>query len=144
MAVNAYKNDDDFYFWASNGGDATVKCYPRGRISDEHLKWMDNLPCRYEDQYRYFVHAGLKEGLPMESQSDNIVIWIRHPRNMETVVIDKYIVHGHTPFKDGPVVLETRCNLDTAAFHTGMAPIAMFDDSVAGKPIKMMFVVIRE
>ena len=77
--------------------------------------------------------------MPFAMQYGKHFKWTRHARNQEvTGVIDRYVVHGHTPYNDGPVVLESRCNLDVKAHVTGIALVAVFDDAVAGPPITFL------
>src|SRR6516164_10614971 len=44
----------------------------------------------------------------------------------------RHVVHGHHDFRDGPVTIEGRTNLDTQAWYTGRLAIGVFDDEVAG------------
>ena len=134
-APDAYRN-----WWCANGGVATLQSYGGRVIDPAHLEWMRGLTDRYIDEHRLFVHAGVKKDVPLELNDRDIVMWVRHGRNDEVGVEGLYTVHGHTPFMDGPVVLETRCNLDTKAYRTGRAAIAIFDDDQAGKPLDMLIV----
>lgn len=43
--------------WMWNGGVATQKSYPDGRMSEEHAKFLASLPYSYEAQGFYFSHA---------------------------------------------------------------------------------------
>jgi serine/threonine protein phosphatase 1 len=144
MALMAHAVPASYWtWWTENGGLATSMNYPNRKMSEEHLRWMQRLPDRYQDRHRLFVHAGVKKDVPVNLQTTEMLIWVRHPRNEEIPVMgqpDLYVVHGHTPWTDGPVVLETRCNLDVRAYATGMAPIAVFDDDTPGKPVEMLHV----
>lgn len=138
MAVMAHVDPKNFWkFWTENGGLATAMNYDGQRMPEEHLRWCHNLPLHYDDEHRLYVHAGIEVGVPFEHQRDETLIWKRYARDTETP-FDKYVVHGHCPHRDGPVILETRCNLDTGALWTGMQCIAVFDDDMAGKPIQML------
>ena len=140
MAVMAHADPNSYWkWWTENGGLTTSLNYPGRRIDDEHLEWMKSLPMKYQDRYRLFVHAGVKAGETLSEQSDRTLLWIRHHRD-EEVPFPLYVVHGHTPWRDGPVVLESRCNLDINAYATGTAVVAVFDDDKAGKPVEMLTV----
>jgi serine/threonine protein phosphatase 1 len=169
MALMAHADPKMYWaWWCDNGGLATAMNYDHVEVSPElqvwaqlklspllrpqfgrsvtleHLQWMNELPTRFHDKHRLFVHAGVKKDIPLHLQTDEMVLWVRHKRDEEVQLpIEKlehtlYTVHGHTPFMDGPVVLESRCNLDTQSYRTGKAAIAVFDDEVAGKPIAMI------
>jgi serine/threonine protein phosphatase 1 len=142
MALLAYHEPETHRgWWVANGGGATLVSYPDKNISGEHLYWMSQLPTIHLDEHRLFVHAGVYAGIPLAEQNADHLRWVRHGRNDEVPLLDgQYVVHGHTPQFDGPVVLETRCNLDTASYKSGRAAIAVFDDSLPGKPVEMLTV----
>jgi hypothetical protein len=50
----------------------------------------------------------------------------------------RHVVHGHHPFKDGPITIEGRTNLDTLAWHTGRLVVGVFDDDVPGGPVSLL------
>jgi len=50
----------------------------------------------------------------------------------------RHVVHGHHDFRDGPVTIEGRTNLDTQAWYTGRLAIGVFDDEVAGGPVSLL------
>src|SRR5437868_12248717 len=50
----------------------------------------------------------------------------------------RHVVHGHHQFRDGPVTIEGRTNLDTQAWYTGRLVIGVFDDEVAGGPVSLL------
>lgn len=68
---------------------------------------------------RYFLcHAGVRPGVPLESQSERDLMWIRDPFLSSTMNFGKIVVHGHTPVPE-PEVLSNRINIDTGAVMTG-------------------------
>lgn len=147
MACMAHADRQMYWkWWCDNGGLATAMNYPERTMYTDHLLWMNRLPDRYKDDHRLFVHAGVKKDLPLHLQTTDMVVWVRHKRDEEVPLPAErqknplYVVHGHTPYLDGPVVLETRCNLDTGSYQTGKASIAVFDDEVAGQPLEMLTV----
>jgi len=85
-----------------------------------------------------YVHAGIKHRKRWESLDANVLLWVRHQR--ETEVHERnglHVVHGHTPYEDGPVLLQSRTNLDTKVYKTGRAVIGVFDD-LAGPPRELI------
>jgi serine/threonine protein phosphatase 1 len=138
MCLSAHASPNQFWrWWTENGGLATMMSYD-GNIPEEHLAWMRSLPDRHIDRHRLFVHAGVARGLPYSAQTKQHLIWVRYHKTEEVGLGKHYVVHGHTPFMDGPVILETRCNLDTKSYATGRATVAVFDDSLPGKPIELL------
>ncbi|KQV28120.1 hypothetical protein ASC97_07165 [Rhizobium sp. Root1203] len=133
MMVACLRGQADLSWWIGNGGRETLQSFG-GSVPIEYLMWADALPQYYADGKRIFVHAGADSTKPMCEQTEAMLLWYRCKRYQDVAHPDGYIVHGHTPFEDGPVILEGRCNLDTGAFLTGSLAVAVFDDDVPGKP----------
>jgi len=92
------------------------------------------------DKHRVYVHAGVDPTIPMHEQREAILLWHRCGKYDDIPHHGGYVVHGHTPFEDGPIILENRCNLDTGAVWTGVLAIAVFDDETPGKPERIITV----
>jgi serine/threonine protein phosphatase 1 len=138
MAVQAHGSHFHMDWWKNNGGDATLRSYNGERIDSEHLRWMDQLPLAHTDQRRLYVHAGTKHRKRWESLDPKILLWVRHARNAEVHERSGlHVVHGHTPYEDGPVLLLSRTNLDTKIYATGRAVIGVFDD-LTGPPRELL------
>jgi serine/threonine protein phosphatase 1 len=141
MALMAHVDKERYWrWWCENGGMATVMNYSSNHVDEDHLRWMANLPDRYQDEHRLFVHAGIKQNVPLEEQTNEMVLWVRYPQCVETHVVgaDLYVVHGHTPSMNGAIVLSTRCNLDVHSYATGVATIGVFEDDVPGPPVELI------
>lgn len=121
-------------WWLGNGGDATVASYG-GDIPREHLEWCRSLPMMHQDKHRVYVHAGVEPSRPLTEmeQGESVLLWMRYPENCD-VECDKHVVHGHTPFRDGPVLMAGRTNLDTGAVFFGRLVVGVFDDDKPGGP----------
>lgn len=139
MCIMAHAEPDTHKnWWVANGGAATLDSYPDKEVYGHHLYWMSQLPTIHTDAHRLFVHAGIYAAIPLANQNTDHLRWVRHGRNDEVPSADGfYVVHGHTPYMDGPVVLETRCNLDTQAYKTGRCTVAVFDETTA-KPTRFL------
>jgi serine/threonine protein phosphatase 1 len=61
-----------------------------------------------------FVHAGLRPGLPLEDQSPDDLLRIRHAFLNSEADFGAVVVHGHSPTR-GPVVRANRIGIDTGA-----------------------------
>ena len=135
MLISALQ-DGDKELWLCNGGDMTLRSYgvtSADAIPDEHLVWFDSLPLFESDDKRFFVHAGILPGVPLDQQHEDDMLWIREPFLSDPRDHGLYIVHGHTPRVTGePEHLPNRLNLDTGAVFGGPLTAAVFDDSAVG------------
>jgi serine/threonine protein phosphatase 1 len=133
MALDAARGGDS-YMWLANGGDATLRSYGIQHASDlprEHLDWMGSLPLAYADSKRFFVHAGIEPGVPLNEQDRDTLLWIREPFLSDPRDHGAYIVHGHTP-SETPELLPNRLGLDTGACFGGPLTAAVFDPKTTG------------
>jgi diadenosine tetraphosphatase ApaH/serine/threonine PP2A family protein phosphatase len=126
--------------WLANGGDATLQSYGVARAADippEHLAWFDRLPFAFSDGKRFFVHAGITPGVPLDQQSAAAMLWTREPFLLDTRDHGQLVVHGHTPALGGfPELRHNRVNLDTGACFGGPLTAVVFDDdAVAARAI---------
>lgn len=65
-----------------------------------------------------FVHAGVRPGVPIDTQSVDDLLWIRGEFLQSDADFGAVIVHGHTP-SDVPELLPNRINVDTEAWRSG-------------------------
>jgi serine/threonine protein phosphatase 1 len=87
-------------------------------IPAEHLAFLQQLPSSYVCGDFFFVHAGVRPGVPLEKQRDEDLLWIRDEFLNSEERFSKYIVHGHTPVAS-PDIRPNRINIDTGAYATG-------------------------
>jgi serine/threonine protein phosphatase 1 len=66
----------------------------------------------------FFVHAGVRPGVPLEEQSENDLLWIRDDFLNYEGDFGKVIIHGHTPVLR-PDIHANRINIDTGGYATG-------------------------
>lgn len=125
--------------WLANGGHATLASYG-GPVWDRHLAWMADLPLFHEDEYRFFVHAGLNPRHPRDKQTEYDMLWIRERFLLSEHDFGKHVVHGHTPDFEGPELLPWRTNLDIGAFRSGRLCIGVFDADQPGGPVETAIV----
>jgi serine/threonine protein phosphatase 1 len=74
-------------------------------------------PCWSAGDY-FFCHAGVRPGVPLESQRIEDLMWIRGPFISSNADFGKVVVHGHTPV-ESPEIHHNRINIDTGAYITG-------------------------
>jgi serine/threonine protein phosphatase 1 len=66
----------------------------------------------------FFVHAGVRPGIPLDEQSEDDLLWIRDDFLLSEQHFGKIVVHGHTPVLEADI-RPNRINIDTGAFATG-------------------------
>jgi serine/threonine protein phosphatase 1 len=88
------------------------------RIPPDHRRFFNSLRPRFVCGDFFFVHAGVKPGVPLEQQKEEDLLWIRDEFLQSKENFGKYIVHGHTPVLT-PDIQPNRINIDTGAFATG-------------------------
>ncbi len=139
--------------WLSNGGDETLNSYARepsnlrvdpllkiyGPLMGAHAKWLDTLPLSFEDEYRFYCHAGIRPGVPLDRQEPYDLLWNRHDFLNFQHRHPKLIVHGHSPTMSGPDLRTNRLNLDTGACMGGKLTAAVFND-VEAVPLEFLSV----
>jgi serine/threonine protein phosphatase 1 len=135
MAVNAARGGDS-ELWLANGGAATLRSYGVTHARDipkAHLDWMGALPLAYADTKRFFVHAGIEPGVPLNQQDRDTLLWIREPFLSDERDHGLFIVHGHTPTEAHvPELKPNRLDLDTGACFGGPLTAAVFDPRTTG------------
>ena len=87
-------------------------------IPSEHVEFLRNLRPSFTCGDFFFVHAGVRPGVPLSEQQESDLLWIREEFLQSEEHFGKYIVHGHTPVRSAEL-LANRANIDTGAYATG-------------------------
>ena len=87
-------------------------------IPDAHRLFLSELELSVEYGDYFFVHAGVRPGVPLADQSEEDMLWIRDEFLRSDVRPEKVIVYGHTP-SESPVDKSWRIGVDTGAYMTG-------------------------
>jgi serine/threonine protein phosphatase 1 len=88
-------------------------------MPDQHRRFFGNLkPCFFCGDF-FFVHAGVRPGIPLRRQRQEDLFWIRDEFLQSNDDFGKFIVHGHTPVPK-PDLRTNRINIDTGAYATGV------------------------
>ena len=127
--------------WLSNGGAESLASWgvpqsaqPRewpAYVPKQHLIFLRDLAAwRLVGDY-LFVHAGIRPGRPLESQSRQDLLWIREPFLSSRDSFGWVVVHGHTP-RPEPVVRRNRIGVDTGAVMGGALTCAVLEDNRLG------------
>jgi serine/threonine protein phosphatase 1 len=90
----------------------------RAALSLEHEKFLASLKMSLTVGQYFMCHAGVRPGVPLESQRVEDLLWIRDEFRNSPADFGKIVVHGHTPVQE-PESLPNRINIDTGAFATG-------------------------
>jgi serine/threonine protein phosphatase 1 len=83
-----------------------------------HWLFLRNLRPSFSCGDFFFVHAGVRPGVPLSQQADADLFWIRDEFLNSEERFGKIIVHGHNPVMDVEFH-SNRINIDTGAFVTG-------------------------
>ncbi len=117
-----------------NGGTSTRELFGSVELFKEAQNWMKTLPTFYEDELRYYVHAGIRPRIPLAQQDDYTRLWIRGEFLRFSGPFPKYVVHGHSPTtrinpaQTTPDIRDNRCNVDTGAGWEKALSAALFDN----------------
>jgi serine/threonine protein phosphatase 1 len=84
----------------------------------QHFEFLQRLRLTFTCGDFFFVHAGVRPGIPLREQQETDLLWIREEFLRSQKHFGKYIVHGHTPVRSAEV-LANRANIDTGAYATG-------------------------
>ena len=164
MMLECLDNPGILRWWIGNGGGQTLQSYgyEQGdtleplRIPAEHLAWLRSLPLVHEDAHRIYVHAGVPYDQPLTEAKPQTLQWMLYSGDDEehhagaeyapsegAHVSGKHIVHGHHQSAHHPLRRPERTNLDSFAWATGHSAIGLFDDAVAGGPVRILDAVAR-
>jgi serine/threonine protein phosphatase 1 len=100
------------------------------RIPRRQRQFFNNLRLRFVCGDFFFVHAGVRPGIPLAQQKEEDLLWIRDEFLDSEEHFSKYIVHGHTPVLQ-PDIRPNRINIDTGAYATGnLTLLAIEGDSI--------------
>ncbi len=122
MLLNYLAGTDELTYLA-NGGRHTLESYlkhsprhERETIPANHLEFFKNLLHYYETEDYIFVHAGLRNRVPLEKQSPDDLLWIRSKFIKSKYDFGKRVIFGHTPFQ-APLVQSNKIGIDTGAVY---------------------------
>lgn len=99
----------------------------RAALPESHVTFLRSLKTSLHHGRFFLCHAGVRPGVPLESQSEQDLLWIRGEFLNSPVDFGKIVVHGHTPAPE-PEVLPNRINIDTGAFASGRLTCVVLED----------------
>jgi serine/threonine protein phosphatase 1 len=96
-------------------------------LPESHRRFIGNLKPSFTCGDYFFVHAGVRPGVPLAKQREEDLLWIRQDFLLHEEDFGKIVVHGHTPVPQ-PDVRPNRINIDTGAFATGQLTCLILED----------------
>ncbi len=86
----------------------------RALVPQSHIDFLTTAVLTHDTDDLFFVHAGVKPGVPFKDQVENDLLWIREGFVDHTAPYEKLVVHGHTAL-DHPTRYVNRINTDGGA-----------------------------
>lgn len=127
--------------WLWGGGRATLESWGidpespregwRDGFAEAHFAFLRGLGLHHAEGGYLFVHAGIRPGIPLEQQSREDLLRIRHDFLNSTREHGYVVVHGHTA-GFAPIVRANRICLDTAAWSGGKLTCAVLEEDRLG------------
>ena len=103
----------------------------REAMPDNHRRFIGGLALSFTCGDFFFVHAGVRPGIPLQMQSQRDLLWIRDDFLLHEEDFGMVVVHGHTPLYK-PDIRSNRINIDTGAYATGQLTCLVLEgDSIA-------------
>jgi serine/threonine protein phosphatase 1 len=96
-------------------------------LPDSHREFLGDLKASFDYGDFFFVHAGVRPGIPLAKQREEDLLWIRQDFLTSEDDFSKIVVHGHTPVLQ-PEIRPNRINIDTGAYATGRLTCLILDD----------------
>ena len=98
---------------------------------ESHRRFLADLKTSFICGDFFFVHAGVRPGIPLTKQREEDLLWIRKDFLTSEDDFSKIVVHGHTPVME-PEIRPNRINIDTGAYATGrLTCLKLEDDRIA-------------
>jgi serine/threonine protein phosphatase 1 len=96
-------------------------------LPESHRHFLGDLKSSFTCGDFFFVHAGVRPGIPLAKQREEDLLWIRRDFLLCEDDFGKIVVHGHTPVAQ-PDIRPNRINIDTGAYATGRLTCLMLVD----------------
>lgn len=111
------KDDRIFLF---NGGIQTLDSYGGKdlEVPESHMDFLTSLKPYFRTKNYIFVHAGLRDNVPLGRQALQDLLWIREEFIHSNFHHGRRIIFGHTPYPM-PFVHKTKIGIDTGAVYGG-------------------------
>lgn len=88
-------------------------------LPQAHRSFLEGLPLTHREGDYFFVHAGVRPGVPLGAQLPRDLVWIRQRFLQAQVDHGAVVVHGHCIAPE-PEVRRNRIGIDTGAYASGV------------------------
>jgi len=109
--------------------EASVSALGKGlaeQLPASHLDFFSTLQISHSAGGYFFVHGGVRPGVPLQDQSDRDCLWIRKAFLTSDADHGAIVVHGHC-ISDQPDVRHNRIGIDTGAYRSGVLTCLVLD-----------------
>ncbi len=96
-------------------------------LPDSHLNFFRELLTRQQIGDYFFVHGGVRPGVPLSQQTDHDCMWIRNSFLDSEAEHGAMIVHGHS-ISAAPENRRNRIGIDTGAYRSGVLTCLVLED----------------
>ncbi|WP_102109100.1 metallophosphoesterase [Oceaniglobus roseus] len=96
------------------------------KVPAAHRRFLAGLDTMHVTPELVFVHAGIRPGVPLESQAETDLVWIRTGFLDDTTDHGRLVVHGHTAL-EAPQHFGNRVDLDSGAGFDRPLTAAVFE-----------------
>ncbi len=105
--------------WTLNATPHEIGDRLRASVPPEHRRFLEEMADSFRFGDYFFVHAGIRPGVPLAEQTSKDLRWIREGFLDDRSDHGLVVVHGHTIVAD-PEQHPNRIALDTGAYKTGV------------------------
>jgi serine/threonine protein phosphatase 1 len=95
-------------------------------LPPSHLEFFRSLRVSHRAADYFFVHGGVRPGVPLEMQNDRDCMWIRKSFLDSDAEHGAIVVHGHS-ISAQPEVRHNRIGIDTGAYRSGVLTCLVLD-----------------
>ena len=126
MLIDAMENEKNFSKWIHNGGGRTLISFDVESLKDldqQYILFFKGLILFYTFDNFLFVHAGFNDLIDNPFSDKFTMLWSRNTFYKHPLLIDKIIVHGHTPItinhcQELVTTQKQRINIDTGCVYS--------------------------
>ena len=96
-----------------------LRCGLERALPAAHLDFLRGLRISHRAGDYFFVHGGIRPGIPLDSQSPRDCLWIRKTFLVSELDHGAVVVHGHS-ISTAPELRPNRIGIDTGAYRSGI------------------------
>ncbi len=122
VMLDVLEQKADLNLWSKMQGDSTIDEYTNDgyvQVPRHHYEFLKKTEIYHDDGTHLFVHAGISPYLEMDEQSPEEMMWIRKIFLCSNHIVDRIVVHGHTPVRTPRNVMR-KIGVDTGCYATGI------------------------